>query len=42
MSKNLNNTCAISILFLFLVNAGYLATLSVPLKFEHDKVDGRC
>jgi hypothetical protein len=28
--------------FLFAVNAGYLVTLNMPLKFEHDKVDGRC
>jgi hypothetical protein len=36
MSEYLNNTCAIWILFLFPVNAGYLDTLNLPLKFEHD------
>jgi hypothetical protein len=43
MSASLNNTDAISVLFLFTMNVGYLALFfNQPLKFEYDKVEGRC
>jgi hypothetical protein len=34
MLESLNNTCAISILFLFPVNAGYLAFFNLPVIFD--------
>jgi hypothetical protein len=30
------------LIFRLVLQLGYLATLNLPLKFEHDKVDGRC
>jgi hypothetical protein len=41
MSEYLNNTCAIRILFLFPVNAGYSAVIFEPAcEIRLDKVEG--